>query len=149
MKTVGREAVFYAFSADLEPALEVEPGEQVRLETHDCFGGQLQSEADTVDCLDWGHVNPATGPVYVRGARPGDILAVEIDDVRVAAQGIMVTVPGEGALGDLIQKGHAPACPFFPFSCAPQRITGRPAQLRPVRRRAARPLRFTLTRTRL
>lgn len=104
MKKLTRDTVFYAFSADLEPALEIEPGEKVQMETHDCFCGQMQTEADTVETLDWERVNPATGPVYIRGAQPGDILAVDIEDVQVADQGAMVTVPGEGALGDIITE---------------------------------------------
>ncbi len=104
MKRVTREAVFYAFSADLAPVLEIEPGERVLIETHDCFCGQIQKEADTVEKLDWNRVNPATGPLYIRGARPGDILAVRIEDIRVADRGAMVTIPGEGALGDLITE---------------------------------------------
>ena len=104
MKKLTRDNVFYAFSGDLEPALEIEPGEMVRMETHDCFCGQLQTEADTVDNLDWERDNPATGPVYIRGALPGDILAVDIEDVQVADQGAMVSIPGEGALGDIITE---------------------------------------------
>lgn len=104
MKRVTREAVFYAFSADLEPVLEIEPGERVLIETHDCFCGQIQTEADTVEKLDWNRVNPATGPLYIRGAHPGDILAVTIEDIRVADRGAMVTIPGEGALGDEITQ---------------------------------------------
>ena len=86
-KKLTRDTVFYAFSADLEPALEIEPGEKVQMETHDCFCGQMQTEADTVETLDWERVNPATGPVYIRRAQPGDILAVDIEDVQVADQG--------------------------------------------------------------
>jgi amidase len=97
-KKLTRDTVFYAFSADLEPALKIEPGEKVQMETHDCFCGQMQTEADTVETLDWERVNPATGPVYIRGAQPGGILAVDIEDVQVADQGAMVTIPGEGAL---------------------------------------------------
>jgi len=104
MKKLTRDTVFYAFSADLEPALEIEPGEKMQMETHDCFCGQMQTEADTVDTLDWERVNPATGPVYIRGAQPGDILAVDIEGVQVADQGAMVTIPGEGALGDIITE---------------------------------------------
>lgn len=99
-----RDHVFYAFSADLHPALEIGPGEPLWMETHDCFCGQLQTETDTVENLDWGRINPATGPVYVRGARPGDILAVSIEDVQTSNKGTMVTVPGEGALGDMITQ---------------------------------------------
>ena len=104
MKKLTRDTVFYAFSGDLEPALEIEPGEKVQMETQDCFCGQVQTEADTVQTLDRERVNPATGPVYIRGAVPGDILAVDIEDVQVADQGAMVTVPGEGALGDIITE---------------------------------------------
>ena len=104
MKKLTRDTVFYAFSADLEPTLEIEPGEQVQMETHDCFCGQMQTETDTAETLDWERVNPATGPVYVRGAHPGDILAVDIEDVKVADKGAMVAIPGEGALGDIITE---------------------------------------------
>jgi amidase len=105
-KKLTRDTVFYAFSADLEPALEIDPGEKVQMETHDCFCGQMQSAADTIDDLDWERVNPATGPVYIRGAQPGDVLAVEIEDVKVADQGAMVAIPGEGALGDVITEAE-------------------------------------------
>jgi amidase len=104
MKKLTKDTVFYAFSRDLEPALGIEPGEKVQMETHDCFCGQVQTEADTVEDLDWGRVNPATGPVYIRGALAGDILAVDIEDVKVADQGAMAAVPLEGALGDIITE---------------------------------------------
>jgi amidase len=100
--TLRRDRVFYAFSPDLEPVLELAQGEDLLLEAHDCFEGQLRSEADLLSDLDWGHVNPATGPVHVRGARPGDILRVDILDLRVGTSSLMVAAPGEGALGDLI-----------------------------------------------
>ena len=105
-KKLTRDTVFYAFSADLAPVLEIDPGEDVHMETHDCFCGQMQTEADTIETLDWERVNPATGPVYVRGAEPGDVLAVKIKDVQVADQGAMVTIPGEGALGDVITQSE-------------------------------------------
>lgn len=101
-KKLTRDTVFYDFSADLEPALEIEPSEKVQMEAHDCFCGRMQTKADTVETLDWERVNPATGPVYTRGAQPGDVLAVDIEDVQMADQRAMVTVPGEGALGDNI-----------------------------------------------
>ena len=57
-----------------------------------------------MDKLDWNHVNPATGPVYIEGAKPGDILRVDLLEVRVGQQASMVTIPGEGALGDVITQ---------------------------------------------
>jgi amidase len=99
---VPREKVFFAFSPDLQPAIKVQQGEEVVLQTHDCFEGQIQTENDLVTNLDWGHVNPATGPVYIYGTKPGDILRVDLLDIQIGDQSSMVTIPGEGALGDMI-----------------------------------------------
>ncbi|MGB9640935.1 MAG: acetamidase/formamidase family protein, partial [Anaerolineales bacterium] len=101
---VERNKVFFAFAPDLKPVARVKQGEEVLLETHDCFEGQIQTTNDLVDKLDWDHVNPATGPVYIEGAKPGDVLQVELLEVKVAQQSSMVTIPGEGALGDMITQ---------------------------------------------
>ena len=101
---VTRDRLFFAFEPKLNPALQVQQGETVILETHDCFEGQIQTTSDLVDKLDWNHVNPATGPVYIQGAKPGDILKVDLLQVNVGAQSSMVTIPGEGALGDVITQ---------------------------------------------
>ncbi len=101
---IDRKKVFFAFAPDLEPAARVQPGEEVIMETHDCFEGQIQTTFDLVDKLDWNHVNPATGPVYIEGAKPGEVLRVELLEVKVGEQSSMVTIPGEGALGDRITQ---------------------------------------------
>lgn len=99
---VSRSHVFFAFHPDLEPVLRIQQGEEVVMETHDCFEGQIRNSNDLIDVLDWEHVNPATGPVYIEGAKPGDVLRVDLLKMEIGDQSIMVTVPGEGALGDLI-----------------------------------------------
>jgi amidase len=101
---ITREHVFFAFSPELEPALEVDQGEEVLMETHDCFQGQLRTEQDLVTELDWGHINPATGPVYIRGVKAGDVVRVYLLEVTVADSSTMVTIPQEGALGDVITE---------------------------------------------
>jgi amidase len=99
---VSRSHVFFAFHPDLVPVLRVQQGEEVVMETHDCFEGQIRNSNDLIDVLDWEHVNPATGPVYIEGTKPGDVLRVDLLKMEIGDQSIMVTVPGEGALGDLI-----------------------------------------------
>ena len=88
----------------MDPAIHAGQGDDILLETHDCFEGQIQRPQDLVDKLDWDHVNPATGPVYIEGAKPGDILRVDLLEVKVGQQASMVTIPGEGALGDVITQ---------------------------------------------
>lgn len=100
---ITRDHVFFAFEPGLEPVLRVKQGEEVLIETHDCFEGQLKSEADLIDALDWDHVNPASGPLYIEGVKPGDVIKVDLLEVKVAEHSTMVTVPGEGVLGDLIK----------------------------------------------
>ena len=101
---VTRDRVFFAFESKLQPAMRIEQGEDGVLETHDCFEGQIQTPVDLVDKLDWNHVNPATGPVYIEGTKPGDILRVDLLEVKIGQQSSMVTIPGEGTLGDVITK---------------------------------------------
>ena len=101
---ISRNRVFFAFGPGLTPVAHIRQGEEVLLETHDCFEGQIQTTADLVATLDWEHVNPATGPVYIEGAMPGDILRIDLLEMKVGPQSSMVTIPGEGALGDVITQ---------------------------------------------
>ena len=104
VKRIDRENVFFAFSPELKPYTSIRQGEEFILETHDCFQAQLQSESDLIDSLDWSHVNPATGPIYIEGAKPGDILRVDLLEIQIGNKSTMVTIPGEGALGDVITQ---------------------------------------------
>jgi amidase len=101
---VRRDEIIWAFGPDLEPVLEVEPGSVVRLETNDCFTGQIASEDDLVTAIDFDRVNSATGPVAVKGAEPGDSLVVELLEVRPSGQGFATLIPGFGQLIDRVQS---------------------------------------------
>jgi amidase len=102
--------VIWAFGPDLEPVLEVEPGDVVTFETNDCFTGQIRSEADLVTEIDLERINSATGPVAVRGAEPGDSLVAEILDVRPIEWGVATLIPG---IGQLIDQVQAPLTRMF------------------------------------
>jgi amidase len=99
---ISREKVFFAFGPALKEIARIPQGEEVVMETHDCFEGQIQTTNDLVDSLDWDHVNPATGPLYIEGAKPGDVLRIDLLEIKLENQSSMVTLPGEGALGDVI-----------------------------------------------
>jgi amidase len=92
---IPREKVFFAFDPALKEVARIAQGEEVILETHDCFEGQIQTTDDLVDALDWEHVNPATGPLYIEGAQPGDVLRIDLLGISVGKQASMVTLPGE------------------------------------------------------
>jgi amidase len=100
---LNREHVIWAFGPELEPVLEIEPGDTVTFETNDCFTGQIRSEEDLVTEIDLERINSATGPVAVRGAEPGDSLVAEILDVRPIEWGVATLIPGFGQLIDQVQ----------------------------------------------
>ncbi|WP_018086196.1 acetamidase/formamidase family protein [Desulfurispora thermophila] len=104
MHRVPASQVVYSMSARHQPVLRVALPARLTFETLDCFAGQVKSCADTVATLDFSRVNPATGPVYLEGVRPGDVVAVHIREIRVSSPGIMVAAPGAGVLGDLVQQ---------------------------------------------
>ena len=97
------DQIIWDFGPDLEPVLEVDPGDIVTFQTNDCFSGQIQTEEDLVTDIDMSRINSATGPVAVRGAMPGDSLIAEILDVRPIEWGIATLIPGFGQLIDKVQ----------------------------------------------
>jgi amidase len=99
-----RSEVIWSFGPDLQPVLEVEPGDVVTFETNDCFTGQIRSEDDLVTDIDLERINSATGPVAVRGAELGDSLVAEILDVRPIEWGVATLIPGFGQLIEHVQS---------------------------------------------
>jgi formamidase len=91
---------------DIPPIVRCEPGDEVVLETRDAFDGQMgpQATLDTVAAPNLDVVHPLTGPVYVEGAQPGDLLEVEIVEVVPDSYGYTVQVPGFGFLRDVFPE---------------------------------------------
>ena len=97
------ENYIYDFNKDNVPAAVCDPGSVVHFVSRDCFDGQIRTERDRVDHMDFSHTNPATGPLYVNGAEPGDVLAVDILDIQTADHGVIATFAGLGALSKTCQ----------------------------------------------
>ena len=114
--------MIWAFGPDLEPVLEIDPGETVTFETNDCFSGQIRSEDDLITGIDMSRINSATGPVAVRGAEPGDSLIAEILDVRPIEWGVATLIPGFGQLDALVQS---PVTRIFAFRDGEVRMNDR------------------------
>ncbi|HZJ86801.1 MAG TPA: acetamidase/formamidase family protein [Erysipelothrix sp.] len=104
MRTINANKVIYKFEHGLEAIDTIKDGESVSLHTNDCFFQQVQDNEDLISEIDFGQVNPANGPFYVENAEVGDVLKVEILDIRVDDAGSIVVLPGGGALGDKVSK---------------------------------------------
>ncbi len=85
---------------DIEPVAEVEPGQVIGLETRDAFDGFISPVTTAADLqnANLGVVHPLTGPVYVKGAQPGDLLEVALVEIEPQPFGFTIQVPGFGFL---------------------------------------------------
>ena len=91
---------------DIPPVLEVEPGEEVLLETRDAGDNQIKPGMTVADLkyLEPMAGHALTGPVYVRGSVPGDLLEIEYLDVLPQPYGYTRFRPGMGFLRDLFPE---------------------------------------------
>ncbi len=93
--------VHYEWNNALAPRLVIDPGDTVVFDTRDSADGFYSPSSTHGDVLARGPFrgHPLTGPVGVRGARPGDVLVVEILDVAPRAPfGWTAIRPGRGLL---------------------------------------------------
>ena len=97
----------FSFSSNHEPSLVVEPGEFVHVQTWDCYRGAITDETNALLSIDSSLINPATGPIFIKGAEPGDTLSVTLHDIRPGTRGVARTYPGEGQLQHLLTKPYA------------------------------------------
>jgi formamidase len=88
---------------DIAPLVEVEPGEEVTLETRDASDLQIGPRTTVAELakMERTAAHPLTGPVYVKGARPGDLLEIEYLDIVPERYGWTRFSPGFGFLPDL------------------------------------------------
>ncbi|HEV8226729.1 MAG TPA: acetamidase/formamidase family protein [Methylomirabilota bacterium] len=87
---------------DIPPIVEVDEGEEVSLETRDALDAYLTSRSTEADfaALEAGPIHPLTGPVLVKGARPGDLLEIDFVDIVPQAWAFTAIIPGLGFLRD-------------------------------------------------
>lgn len=84
----------------LPPRLRVQPGDTVHLECVDSSGAQVHPKMTVSEFLeiDRGRIHALTGPIYVEGAEPGDVLQVDVRKVAHKGWGWSSVVSGLGFL---------------------------------------------------
>ncbi|AIY76333.1 acetamidase/Formamidase family protein [Bacillus cereus] len=112
MFRIQKEHIIYAMSPENKPCMEVEIGSRLIFETYDCFENQIDSEDVVFQELDWNRINPATGPVYINGAEPGDILVVTIEKIKIEEQGVLTTGTNLGVMGEELHENTVKIVPI-------------------------------------
>ena len=93
---------FNRYHPAIKPVGKAQPGQLLVFETRDALDSDLTFDSipDDLAALDLNLVHPMTGPVYVEGAKRGDVLAVTLVDIAPDDYGYTVIVPGFGFLRD-------------------------------------------------
>ncbi len=104
---IRKDDLKYALAATDGFIAEVSPGETFEVETELNIGGHLITQLD--EKLDESKVklpfvNPATGPVRLRGAKPGDMVVIDVLEVGVHGLGYTALWPGIGIFPDWVRK---------------------------------------------
>src|SRR5215472_2334654 len=94
------------YHPDIAPIAEVGEGEEIALDTRDALDGQIRPGMASADlaAIEAGVVHPLTGPVFVKGAAPGDLLEIEFADIVAQPTAFSAIVPGLGFLRDVFTE---------------------------------------------
>ena len=89
MLVISRDFVAGVLSREVETAARCLSGETVVFETRDCYDDAVTCKERPLGDFEDAIENPATGPLFVEGAMPGDVLKVEILDIALRSWGVM------------------------------------------------------------
>jgi len=98
--SIGRDQIHYKWDKANPPAVKVDPGDVVHFDAEEVTSGQIKKgdPATRLTQLDFNRLYPLAGPVYVNGAEPGDVLEVDIVELKPGAWGWTGLIPGLGLL---------------------------------------------------
>ena len=114
MKKITRDKLQTVFAKEIEPVIEIDPGETLLVETEDALFHTVRTDKDLYQNFTeiWNTLkgnNPVTGPIYVNGAKPGDNITVKIEKMECFDPWTN-TIQGLGALSDFLDiKPDLPA----------------------------------------
>ncbi|NER12226.1 acetamidase [Leptobacterium flavescens] len=106
--TLTKDQTHNKFSSTIPPVLRVQPGAVIEAFTEDASDEQFDLESDLadLDSLSFEPIHPLTGPVYVEGAQPGDVLKVTLHKIEMGDWGWNAIFPGFSFLADTIKSKY-------------------------------------------
>jgi acetamidase/formamidase len=115
----------------LPPRLEIDPGDTVHFQCVEAAGNQVRPGMSLEDLatIDRRRIHALTGPIFIRGAQPGDVLEIEILNLAHHGWGYSTLVPGLGFLKDRFSQPflfHWELLPSETRSLAPAVVPLRP-----------------------
>lgn len=100
--SLSAEQTHNKFSRSIEPLLTVPSGAVIEAFTEEATDKQLTVNSSAADLanISFDPIHPLTGPVFVEGAEPGDILAVTLHKIEIGEWGWTGIFPGFSFLAD-------------------------------------------------
>ena len=106
MLYITKETVNDIMKWDNKPAGYCKSGDTIVFETRDCYDNTITSSERPLGDRE-GLSNPVTGALYVEGAEVGDILKIEIEDIKLRSWGIMRSSTTAGVFHEKYEKREA------------------------------------------
>lgn len=104
MRAITKENYVLSMSPNNQAVERAKSGSTILFEAYDCFSNKITNIDQKFSKVGWDSINPATGPLFVEGAKPGDTLKVDILNIEIEDQGVMATVPGLGGLAGTVDE---------------------------------------------
>jgi formamidase len=99
---------FNRYHPAIKPVARAKPGDYIVVHTRDALDSNLNinSKPKDVTSIDTNLINPMTGPIYIEGAKRGDVLAVKLIEIIPDDYGYTTLIPGFGFLPDLFPEPY-------------------------------------------
>ena len=106
--TISAEPTHSVWDRTLQPRLHVDSGDEVQVQCVDASGGQVHPGMSTEEYLkiDRTKIHALTGPIWVEGAEPGDVLQVDVLATRHSGWGWTSVVEGLGFLKERFREPY-------------------------------------------
>lgn len=102
IKTIHSVHSHFGWDNRFAPVERVAPGTTLEFHCHDSSNGYFTPDSVTADVasMPFDKINPVTGPIFIEGAMPGDVVKVTIDSFKPSGFGWTANIPGFGLLAD-------------------------------------------------
>ncbi len=102
------EPTHSVWDRSLMPRVHIEPGDEAQVECVDASGGQVAPGMTTAEYLgiDRTRIHALTGPIWIDGAEPGDVLQIDVLATRHSGWGWSSIVEGLGFLRDRFREPY-------------------------------------------
>jgi acetamidase/formamidase len=102
------EPVHSRWNRNLKPRLVIAPGDTVHMECQDASGAQVRPGMTVAEYqkINRDRIHALTGPIFVDGAEPGDVLQIDVLEVAHQGWGWSSIIPGLGFLKERFSQPY-------------------------------------------